>query len=160
MKLDKIMLQEADNTADIVLYRQGLFLRAYERSAFHLSELCQFKVIYKYIKYLKQDVVYSGFPESSFDRVKLAANNEGWVMSTHSDGVRFCKEKPELLSETETLSVQFEQWREQYLQPLLPVEKNASNRQAEFAVITKLRKFPVERKTPFEALSLMPILAA
>jgi hypothetical protein len=50
MKLDKIMIKEAKNDADIVLYRHGLFLRAYERSTYHLSTLCQFKVIYKYIE--------------------------------------------------------------------------------------------------------------
>ncbi len=49
MKLDKIMIKEAKNEADIVLYRHGLFLRAYERSTYHLSTLCQFKVIYKYM---------------------------------------------------------------------------------------------------------------
>ena len=155
MKLDKIMTREDSNETHIVLYRQGLFIRAYERSAYHLSSLCAFKVINKYVKYLKRDVVYSGFPESSLDRIKLTANSEGWVMSTHSEGVCFSKAVPDLMPDLEAFSVQFEQWRQQYLVPLLPVDKGISARQAEKYVMKKLKNFPVERKTPFEALQLI-----
>ena len=152
MKLDKIMKREDANSANIVLYRQGLFLRAYEISAYHLSTFCSFKVINKYIVYLKRDVVYSGFPESALDRIKLTAAGHGWGMSTHSEGVCFGKTQT---GQPEAHAVQFEKWRQQHLLPLLPVEKNTFGYQIERSIIAKLKKFRVEQKTPFEALQFV-----
>ena len=87
--------------------------------------------------------------------LRMLPNSEGWVMSTHSEGVCFSKAVPDSMPDLEAFSVQFEQWRQQYLVPLLPVDKGISARQAEKYVMKKLKNFPVERKTPFEALQLI-----
>jgi hypothetical protein len=50
MKTNKILDKELDNSSEIFLYRQGLFLRAYEKSAMLLLPLKELKIIYKYIE--------------------------------------------------------------------------------------------------------------
>lgn len=62
MTYKEIKKLESDNLTKIILYKEGLFLRAYEKSAFSLCTLYGFKPIRRKVKSLgNQDIVYAGF---------------------------------------------------------------------------------------------------
>lgn len=70
MNIKEIVEAEKKNTCRINLYREGLFFRAYEASAFALCSFVHpFKVIKRQLKVLNgEEVAYVGFPASSEDK--------------------------------------------------------------------------------------------
>ncbi len=66
MTFEEIISREESNTNRIYLYKEGIFLKAYEHSAFfvHLY-IKEFKLSKRYIKTVNQDVISLGFPETS-----------------------------------------------------------------------------------------------
>ena len=71
MKVQEILKIEKDNRASIFLFKEGFFWRAYERSAFRFvkKNIQGYSVIKRYIKYVKQDVVFIGFPLDNIDKI-------------------------------------------------------------------------------------------
>lgn len=76
MSIKEIVEAEKSNTSKIYLYREGLFFRAYEVSAFALCSFVHpFKVIKRQLKVLNGDeVVYVGFPASSEEKYLSGRN--------------------------------------------------------------------------------------
>ena len=66
MKIEKILGYEAQNNDTIILFKEGIFLRAYERSAMRFTEyIMPFKVFKKFYKIVNAEVCYLGFPMKS-----------------------------------------------------------------------------------------------
>ena len=63
----EIISNESQNEDSIYLYREGMFMKAYERSAFFAHTLIhEFKLSKRYIKTVKtvnMDVISLGFPK-------------------------------------------------------------------------------------------------
>lgn len=102
MTFSEILAVEDANTDRIYLYREGLFLKAYERSAF----LCHrhvhaFKLSRRFIKSVNRHVVSLGFPESSLKKWM-------WAFPVHelSEKVLVCE------VEKEVGEVEYQQWLE------------------------------------------------
>lgn len=76
MKVQEILKIEKDNRTSIFLFKEGFFWRAYERSAFRfVKNIQKYSVIKRYIKCVKQDVVFIGFPLDNLDKiVKIFGN--------------------------------------------------------------------------------------
>lgn len=76
MSIKEIVEAEKSNTSKIYLYREGLFFRAYEVSAFALCSFVHpFKVIKRQLKVLNgEEVVYVGFPASSEEKYLSGRN--------------------------------------------------------------------------------------
>lgn len=67
MKIENILLHEENNKDSVILFKEGIFLRAYERSAMRFTEHFEkFKVFKKHYKIVNADVCYLGFPQKSF----------------------------------------------------------------------------------------------
>ena len=65
MTFHEIISRESQNEDSIYLYREGMFMKAYERSAFFAHTLIhEFKLSKRYIKTVNMDVISLGFPES------------------------------------------------------------------------------------------------
>lgn len=60
----KEILQEEGNKGnnELVLFLEGKFWKAYERSAFVLTKLYNFKPSKRYIKLVEQEIISVGFP--------------------------------------------------------------------------------------------------
>jgi hypothetical protein len=129
------------------LISSGEFLRAYNHSAW-LFYCCisKYKVIRKYSKAQQKDVYFLGFPASKLldlvDGRSCAKTDFGYDITLKPD------ETP--------ADEGYEQWTKD-----VPVEAasraNASvmplaGRELEVAVCNKIREFPLETKTPVEAL--------
>lgn len=65
MTFHEIISNESQNEDSIYLYSEGMFMKAYERSAFFAHTLIhEFKLSKRYIKTVNMDVISLGFPES------------------------------------------------------------------------------------------------
>lgn len=147
-KIEEILQQERERNQHrdehILLYKEGMFWRAYEKSAYQLHQQFGLKPLKKHIKAVKQDIVYVGFPTTSWQKF-------------------FTQEQPttekqcEIPVRSTASELDFEQWKTQlpYTEKTAkePVLVEATNPQQE--VIDKLLSFPLERSTPMEAMLLV-----
>lgn len=78
MKIAKILEIEQNNHENIILFNEGLFWRAYERSAFRFTKhIKQYQITKKTIKNVKSDVVHCGFPKTVLPEIlNLIKNNK------------------------------------------------------------------------------------
>ena len=68
MSIKEIRDIESVNLDTIYLYREGLFWRAYEVSAFlFVTYIKEYRAIKKYYKVVQDDVIYVGFHHTNFD---------------------------------------------------------------------------------------------
>lgn len=87
MDIKLILEEEKDNLSQIRLYKEGLFFRAYERSAFALLQVTTLKVTRKESRALELTYVSVGFPITSLDKFiqglpTLSAEPEKIVLGT------------------------------------------------------------------------------
>lgn len=147
-KIEEILQHEKERNQQrdehILLYKEGMFWRAYEKSAYQLHLQFGLKPLKKHIKAVNQDIVYVGFPATSWQKF-------------------FTQEQPTTEKQCEipvrsTISeLDFEQWKTQlpYTEKIIKeaVLVDATNPQQK--VIDKLMHFPLERSTPMEAMLLV-----
>lgn len=70
MTLQEIIAAESRNTDKIYLHLEGIFWKAYERSAFaFIHRISRYKASKRFIKYLDTKVVSLGFPDASRPKV-------------------------------------------------------------------------------------------
>jgi hypothetical protein len=70
MQIKEIVAQEGNNTSSIILFREGIFWRAYERSAFYfVSHIKPYQVTKKYFKNVGCEVAFCGFPNTTLDEL-------------------------------------------------------------------------------------------
>lgn len=70
MTLQEIIAAENRNTDKIYLHLEGIFWKAYERSAFaFIHRISRYKASKRFIKYLDSKVVSLGFPDASRTKV-------------------------------------------------------------------------------------------
>lgn len=87
-----IVEQESRNVSEIHLYREGLFWKAYERSAyaFH-TRVRPFKLTKRYVKSLPGELVSLGFPASQLtvlfpaDRISLQTDEQVCILTEPID---------------------------------------------------------------------------
>ena len=64
--LQEILALEQENQSSIYFYREGVFYKAYEQSAYLFVKYVRpFQVKKRHVKSVKQDVVFVGFPTNS-----------------------------------------------------------------------------------------------
>ena len=69
MTYKEILSREEQNQDSIWLHREGMFMKAYERSAFFAHTLIhEFKLSKRYIKTVNMDVISLGFPEQTIPK--------------------------------------------------------------------------------------------
>ena len=70
MKIAEIVELEKTNTESIFLLNEGLFWRAYERSAHRfIKHIKQYQITKKHVKSVKSDIVHCGFPNSVLQQI-------------------------------------------------------------------------------------------
>jgi len=81
MTVQEILDLEKTNSSDIILLKEGMFIRAYNSSAMRLStKVKTLKVNTKFIKLVGQTVMYCGFPEKLLPqlRIQCVEKKYGW----------------------------------------------------------------------------------
>jgi hypothetical protein len=70
MKLANVISEEAKNTGSIIMHREGLFWRAYERSAFMFTlHLKQYSATKKFFKTVSSEIAFIGFPNQTLNQI-------------------------------------------------------------------------------------------
>ena len=70
MGISDILKLEQENT-HIILHKEGLFIKVYERSAYLFTKhLKAYNLTKKFYKNVNQEVVYVGFLQSSFSKIE------------------------------------------------------------------------------------------
>lgn len=157
MKLSDILMLEAPGSPDIYLYREGLFWKAYEYSAYKFVHTVRaYHPLKKWMKGLGRDIVSLGFPDSV-----LAEILQGKT-------VEQADEKKWIIRGTEPAGEEaFESWKEGLprhgatlsgiepaapgvtVQPALVGEIHRPN---ERTVLSKLAAFQVESASPLQCM--------
>ena len=147
-KIEDILQQEREREQQkndhILLYKEGIFWRAYEKSAYQLHLKFGLKPLKKHIKAVNQDIVYVGFPATSWQKFFTQEQ----PTTEKQCAIPVCSTINEL---------DFAQWKVQlpFTEKITkePILVEANNPQQE--VIDKLMNFPLERSTPMEAMLLV-----
>ena len=124
-------IESQNNGSFILLYPEGMFYKAYERSAWlacmYLGNLLVKK---RYIKKVQQDVVSVGFPKSSIE--KWAG---GRKIRTMDNYVMIILDDSEIQEYSDEI---FHKW------------KDSGNESEE--IYDRILSFPIENKTPMECM--------
>ncbi len=68
-KIEEILHYEAEKQSnEVVLFLEGKFWKAYEKSAFVLTMMYGFKPTRRYVKIAKQEIISVGFPQESLQK--------------------------------------------------------------------------------------------
>lgn len=153
----------AKEESKVLLFREGLFWRAYEYGALALCELIHpFKVTTRYYKGIGEWISYVGFPDASLKKWmegrKISQDEENFVRFSLS------------AEEQKHINDVFEEWKSQHIamaktcvKPVAacegennsvvsPLSLLSSN---EVEVIMRLRAFPLESSSPLDAMNFI-----
>ncbi len=153
---------ELANENNIYLLREGMFYRAYNRSAMRIvTYLKPFKVNHKYVKTVQQEILYVGFPCSSLPSIKKLAIDKGWQV-TDSDSMtpsHAITKQNDIDSLSSMIVVQgvsnkeedYQAWVEkQFADSEGVTPSHPLTKPSELAKL--ITDFPIENATPMEAL--------
>ena len=132
-----ISLEKSKKPDEILLHLEGIFLRAYEQSAWLFYHcIKQFEVKKKFVKAAGSDIVYLGFPESSVQKPEPYGDYDKTFV---------------LKVENFAGLPDFESWKEGIEATSMPAVEPAA--QDIYKVLAdKIISFPIESKTPVECM--------
>lgn len=153
MKLSDILMQEVPGSPNIHLYREGLFWKAYEYSAYlFVHTVRAYNPQKKWMKGLQRHIVSLGFPDSVLAEIIHGRTAE------QSDEKKWIIQGTEPVGEEE-----FEEWKEKIprhespateSQPAQPATAPCSEMRhtGERTVLSKLEAFQVESASPLQCM--------
>lgn len=142
MGIKEIIEQESKNENAIYLFKEGMFWRMYQKSAYNFTrQIKELKVMKKFYKNVNGEVVYAGFPDTILSQI---------VALCESKGLQFEKfnEKHCCISGF-VHDNGFEQW----FQSLVLFQK--TDNQSEKSIIQRIKTYPVHHKTPLETVQFV-----
>ena len=88
MGISEILKLEQANTR-IILHKEGLFIRVYERSAYlFVKHIKAYNLTKKFYKNVKQKVVYLGFPQNSFSKIESICNEKNLSLKQENNQIQ------------------------------------------------------------------------
>lgn len=132
MTTNEILQLEENNTNLVVLYREGMFWKAYERSAYLIcTQIHPFRVTARFISKLAgAPIVFIGFPNASLEKYMCKYHLAGRSLDSLSySGFRSLNEQDFLI------------WKEQHSAPKLPIVQDPRKPDTPFY------QLPIYRKT-------------
>jgi len=149
----KVILEiENANTDMINLFKEGIFWRVYQKSAYyfvrHIKEL---KVLKKFYKIVNCEVVYAGFPDTILPQIQELAQSKWFKFEK-------CNEKHCAVSGV-AVDNGFEEWKNS-IKIQVPVQSNKNyvstnlDKRKE-VVIEKLKGYSLANHTPIEIMALV-----
>lgn len=131
---------EQDNLDKIYLYSEGLFWKAYEKSAFNfVTNVKEFKPTKRIVKTVGEPIVSIGFPKAGLEKYCVADK------VTH-----ISQTQVEVTGFTVTVS-EFESWKES-IELTTPTEKPKTRDAPPNEIVQRVREFNFENKTPVECM--------
>lgn len=141
MGIKEKIYKEIDNTNHIFLYKEGMFWRAYEVSAYNFVQNIQkYKVLKRYIKLVSQEVCFIGFPDNILDPLLLKYSNAISTVSREKNYVDI------QLAGFKANSDTYKQWKS----TVGFLQANDYN-----YIIAKINKFDLGKKTPMDCMQFL-----
>ncbi len=153
MRISDILIKENNNSGQIILHKEGLFWRAYEKSAYLFSiNIRKYKIIRKYFKGIAKDVVFLGFPHIAKEDVLNDIN----IQDIQSD------EKQIIITGYQFDIIGFKEWKQSVDLKVTTIQDKLLVSEPQISYTTNehykpnnplldlIQKFPVALKTPFE----------
>lgn len=85
MGIKNILELEKENK-QIILHKEGLFIKVYERSAYLFTKhIKAYKLTKKFYKNVKQEVVYLGFPQNSLSKIESICKEQGFQLNKEKE---------------------------------------------------------------------------
>lgn len=152
MRVAEILEIEKTNFENIYLFKEGFFWRVYEKSAWRfLKNIREYRVFRKYVKAVKQDIVYLGFPETILQEILSDVETRYAV----SHIIRKTDTSIEIQGFPEMSG--FELWKDEWtianIKPASPIVSENPNMHNE--IIRKIKEYPIISKTPVEAFNFL-----
>jgi len=153
MGVKEKIAQELNNENSIYLLKEGIFWRAYNQSAMRfVNNLKPLKIIRKYIKKVKQDIFYCGFPESSLADIRERAVEKGFQITETGD--------KKIVISGVSAEEDYKNWMENQKQapPNLPKgeavigEFLKKENSTGSNIIQQIQQYPLENATPLETM--------
>lgn len=147
MKTSEILKIEKSNADSIFLYKEGVFWRCYESSVWYfIRNIRGYRVIKKFVKTVKQEIVYMGFPDTIIEEIlkeseKISHSIVRYETRIIINGIQ--KEKG------------FIKWKENIKIQEKEKEVGSQIKNNNNQIIRKLIEFPIMNKTPVEALNFL-----
>lgn len=155
--LQEILSKESVNTHTIYFYREGVFYKAYEQSAYlFVKHVKPFMVKKRFVKSVNQEVVSVGFPTNSLqsyfekDKIKEVEGSAEVVLTETVDSAVFDEWRKSIAFTPEVGKRQKDTLVSPVSQSILP--GSAGN---ESSIIMKIRTFPMESKTPLDCMMFL-----
>ena len=145
MGISGILELEQKNT-QIILHKEGLFIRVYERSAYlFVKHIKAYNLTKKFYKNVKQEVVYLGFPKGSFSKIEAICKEQGLIKEEKNNQIK-------ITGFTGFEENDFVNWKNNIalIESERVVQNPRSHSLKENKIIEKLRDFSVVNKTPIE----------
>lgn len=143
MQIKEILAIEEKNKSDIHLHKDGLFWRAYDVSAYQFVKYFrQFKLTKKRMKTVQKELVYLGFPESTF--VVLIEEAE-----RSSYDIRRSEQHIAIMGLPAIMGNDYEEWFDA-LSVTTKKQKEHFGKNLQEEIIEKVRSYPILEKSPLE----------
>ncbi|MBQ6208415.1 MAG: hypothetical protein IJK42_01390 [Prevotella sp.] len=144
-EIKDIIHRESTNTHEVHLYKEGVFLVAYERSCYAFQRyIHKYQIKCRYVKKVSDYVVSLGFPASSKESV---LDGREWKDEGAYIALRLCGD--EAIEEEE-----FRKWKASVPMEQRPASQALSPQCGNGMedIIMQIRRFPLETKTPMDCM--------
>lgn len=158
--ITEIISQEKNNTTNIHLYKEGLFWKAYQHSAYRIDLIpgCAYKLIKKHIKAVNCEVVSLGFPSLNISK-HFREEQVKYINDLHiciEDKVIDVDDYSDWFSQIPLfIANPPKSKKEEYITKVHlfePVSDIAFIPPASETIINRLRNFRIEQATPMECM--------
>ena len=148
MTVKEIIELEEHNSDKIYLLKEGIFYRAYNRSAMRLNtSFNPYKVHSKYIKNVNQEIYYCGFPLAVLEKVKQWAIENGFQVIAENEKIIAIQNVP--------ANDNYTKWQEQQNLVVKEPVFQYGKRSDIGDIIRQIQHYPVISKTPVEAFNFL-----
>lgn len=159
MTIEDIVKAENDNDHTIILFREGIFWKAYEKSAYAFCKhIKTFLIKKKFIKSINEEIVSIGFPISSTQMILqgrpiLLEEEKKMIVSIGSiDQEEFLIWKKEQVLTVAPTPVATTGTTHKNTPTVLSVSNVPELSNPEKEALTRIRLFSLESKTPLECM--------
>lgn len=156
--ISEILALESQSDSQIHLYREGIFWKAYQQSAYQiLQQRNRFKVSKKHVKAVGQQIVSIGFPDSTLSQLFVP---ELLTQTTDKQLTIACSPIDMLAYQAWFDSVEITEKVKQtekkentdIVAPIIPHRQQAEATNKEEIIIRRLRAFRIEHSTPMDCM--------
>lgn len=153
MQVAIIIELEKANLNYIYLLKEGLFYRAYNRSAMRVLRYFKpFKINRRYVKKVQQTIFYVGFPAVSLEAILQQAKSKGWQIN-EQDKASACADEIICITGLFDSTENYGEWERDLLEAEQEKIVEADTMQTRgFDIIKQIESFQIENATPMDAI--------